>query len=77
MADESKKLRKELEDFKQSTSRLSDKIKGVGDIWKDENYASLSSQIKELAKSSKIVIESGERACSSMEKFFNIASEDV
>jgi hypothetical protein len=31
----------------------------------------------ELAKKSKTVIESGERACSSTEKFFTIVAEEV
>ena len=70
-------LRKEIEGFKLSTGKISEKINGVGDIWRDNNYASLQTQIGELAKTSRTVIESSERACSSIDKFFNIATEEV
>ena len=70
-------LRNELEVFRLSTGRLSRSINGVGDIWKDNNYASLQVQISELAKKSKTVIESGDRTCSSIDKFFSIAAEEV
>ena len=75
MAGESSALRKELEGFKLSTGKISDRINGVGDIWKDSNYASLQKQIGELAKKSRMVIESGERICSDTDKFFAIAAE--
>ena len=70
-------LQRELKDFKLSTGKISEKINGVGDIWKDSNYASLQTQIGELAKKSRTVIENGERACSSIDKFFAIAAEKV
>ena len=77
MAGESSALRRELEGFKSSTGKISEKINGVGDIWKDNNYASLQVQIGELAKKVKIVIENGDRACSSIDRFFSIVEEDV
>ena len=70
-------LKKELDGFKLSTGKISEKINGVSGIWKDSNYASLQTQIGELAKKSKLVIESGERACGSIDKFFAIATENV
>jgi len=77
MAGESLKIRKELETFKQSTAKLSNKINSVGELWRDEGYVSLQAQMSELAKKSRTVIEHGERACSSTEKFFTIAAEEV
>ena len=77
MAGESAALRKELERFKIATGKLSQKINGVGEIWRDGNYASLQTQIGELAKNSKTVIENGNNACSSIDKFFSIAAEKV
>ena len=70
-------LRKELDSFKLSTIRISEKINGVSDIWGDKNYSSLQTQIGDLAKKSRTVIESGERACSFINKFFAIAAEEV
>ena len=70
-------LKKEVESFKVSTKKISEKINGVGDIWRDNNYTSLQTQMGELAKTSRIVIENGERVCSSIDKFFNIAAEEV
>ena len=77
MAGESKKILKEIEDFNNSSVKLGTKIKEVGDDWKDENYTSLRTQVAELAKSSKTVVESGKNTCSCIEKFFSIAAEDV
>jgi hypothetical protein len=73
----STELRRELESFKLSTGKVSEKLNNVSDIWKDSNYASLQNQIGELAKNSKTVIESGEKACSSIDKFFAISAEVV
>ena len=70
-------LRKELENFRLSTGKISKGINGVGDIWGDGNYALLHVQIGELAKNSKAVIESGERVCSSADRYFAVADEDV
>ena len=77
MSGESLALRRELEGFKSSTGKISEKINGVGDIWRDSNYASLQKQISELAKKSRTVIDSGDRVCSSIDKFFSIAAEEV
>ena len=70
-------LRRELESFKLSTGRISEKINAVADIWQDSNYASLQIQISELAKNSKTVIERGESTCSNIDRFFAIAIEEV
>ena len=70
-------IKREIESFKASTAKISEKLNNVGDMWTDQNYASLSKQVQELAKQSKIVIESGERACTNIDKFFSIAGEDV
>ena len=70
-------LRREIEGFKLSTGKISEKLNNVSDIWKDSNYSSLQTQIGELAKNSKTVIENGERACSSIDKFYAIAAEEV
>ena len=77
MESKSSALRKELESFKLSTSKISEKLNGVSDIWQDSNYASLQTQISELAKASRTVIESGERVCINADKFFKIAAEEV
>jgi len=70
-------LRREIESFKFATGKISEKINGVSDIWRDSNYVLLQTQIGELAKKSKTVIESGERACANIDRFFVIAAEEV
>jgi len=77
MINTSSDLRKELDSFKHSTARISEKINGVSDIWRDNNYTSLQTQIGELAKTSRMVIDSGERVCSGIDKFFAIATEEA
>jgi len=70
-------IKRHLEDFRLSTSKLSVKINGLSEIWNDDNCASLQAQIGELAKSSRTLIENGARACANAEKFFAIAEEKV
>ena len=77
MTGQSSALRKEIESFKIATGKISNKINGVGDIWRDSNYASLQAQIGELAKKSKTVIENGENVCANADRFFSIAVEEV
>jgi hypothetical protein len=70
-------IKKEIECFRLSTRRLSDKINGASDLWKDANYASLQSKMNELAQHSKTVIHEGESACRNIDVFFNIALENI
>jgi len=70
-------VRRELEGFKQLTSKLSQKINSVGNIWSDGNYNILHSRISELAKESRHVVDNGDRACVSIDRFFTIAEETV
>ena len=72
-----KKLKENIEAFCFAAKKVSEKINEAGDIWRDSNYASLQKQMGELAKSSKAVIESGERTCESADKFFAIAYKNV
>jgi len=77
MTSNSSGLKQEIESFKQFTCKLSDKINSVDDLWRDNNYTSLQSQIGELAKVSRTVIENGEKACSATNGFFAVSNEDV
>jgi len=77
MVNHSSAIRKELDGFRLSTGKISEKINGVSEVWKDSNYASLQAQIGELAKKSKAVIEYSEKACSSINRFFAIVEEKV
>jgi len=74
---ESANLKRHIDGFRLSAVLVGDKINNVGDVWKDNNYAALQKQIGELAKASKSVIENGERACVSIDKFFAIANEKI
>ena len=74
---ESTNLRRNIESFKAASMKIGDKINGVGDIWRDSNYAALQKQMGELAKASKSVIENGEKTCVCIDKFFTIANEKV
>jgi len=77
LASKTSGLRREIENFKLSTGKISEKLNNANDIWNDSNYISLQTQVGELAKNSKTVIENGDRSCSSIDKFFAIAAEEV
>ena len=70
-------LKKELEDFKVSTGKISDRINGVGDIWRDNHHSLLQERISDLAKASRAVIENGEKTCVCVDHFFNIVAEEI
>jgi len=74
---ESANLKRNIDSFRLSTKKISERIRGVGDIWRDNNYSSLQKQMGELARASKSVIESGDKTCTSIDKFFDIASEKI
>ena len=74
---ESASLKRNIDDFRLSTKKISERISAAGEIWKDSNYASLQKQIGELAKSSRTVIENGEKTCAGIDKFFDIANEQI
>ena len=74
---ESAGIKRNIDDFRLSTRKISEKINEAGDIWRDSNYSSLHRQIGELAKASKSVIESGDRTCTSIDKFFDISGERI
>jgi len=74
---ESANLKRNIDSFRLSAKKVSDKINNTGDIWKDKNYSALQKQMGELAKASKSVIDNGERTCASADKFFAIANERI
>lgn len=74
---ESANLNRNIENFKAATMKISYRINKAGEIWKDSSYASLQKQMGELAKASKLVIETGERTGTSIDKFFAIAGEKI
>ena len=73
----SSNIKKYLDNFRLSTRKISERVGRVGDIWRDDNYSALQTQMGELARASKSVIESGDRACTSIDKFFDIANEKI
>ena len=74
---ESANLKKNIDSFRLSAKKVSDKINIASDIWKDSSYAALKKQMGELAKVSKSVIENGEKTCANTDKFFVIANERI
>ena len=50
-------------------------ISRASSLWKDEKFSELSASIGEVANNSKSVIVSGDRCCSSVDKFNKIAGE--
>jgi hypothetical protein len=66
-----------MDSFRLSAKKVGERINNVGDIWSDNSFVSLQKSMSELAKSSKLVIENGDRACASVDKFFTIASEKI
>jgi len=68
-------IRKEMQIFQASIKNLSAGISRASSLWKDEKFSELSSSIGEIANNSKTVMVTGDRCCSSIDKFNKIAAE--
>lgn len=71
----SENIKKEMQIFQASVKKLSAGVGTASSLWKDEKFSELSSSVAEIANQSKNVIVTGERCCSSIDKFEKIASE--
>lgn len=69
-------LRDDLNRFQDIIRNLSMGVNRSGISWRDAQYAELAEQIQMLARSSKEVIQSGERCMEAMRRFQDIASEE-
>ncbi len=65
----SKTLIQDIEEFKNNTIVLSDKISQAGLEWKDKKYIELLKSIQNIAKDSKELIQKGENCKKSIKVF--------
>jgi len=75
MGENYKNLQNDIHQFEDVIKNLSDGVNKCGISWKDSQYEQLSSKINTIAKSSKSVIQSGQRCESAIKRFESIASE--
>ena len=68
-------IRKELQIFQSSIKNLSAGISRASSLWQDEKFSELSASISEVANNSKNVMVTGDRCCSTIDKFDRIAAE--
>lgn len=71
----SENIKKEMQIFQASVKKLSAGVGAASSLWKDKKFSELSSSVAEIANQSKDVIVTGDRCCSSIDKFEKIASE--
>lgn len=69
-------IRKDLQLFQTSVKRLSAGVGQASSLWKDEKFSELSSSVSQVATQSKQVMMTGDRICSSLDKFDRIAAEN-
>lgn len=68
-------IRKEMQIFQASIKKLGAGVSKASSLWKDEKYAELSASVGDVANSSKAVMITGDRCCSSVDRFNKIAAE--
>lgn len=68
-------IRKEMQIFQASIKNLSAGINRASSLWKDTKFSELSTSIGEVANNSRDVMVTGDRCCSSVDKFNKIAEE--
>ncbi len=68
-------LRKDLNSFQLAVKKLSLGVGKASTLWKDKKYSELSYSVSQIAIQSKDVLLSGDKCCSRIAKFQEIASE--
>lgn len=71
----STEIRKDLQEFQAAVKKLSDGIGRASPLWNDAKFSELSSSVANVATQSKDLMVSGERCCSTIDKFEKIAAE--
>ena len=71
----SENIKKEMQVFQSSVKQLSAGIGRASSLWMDAKFSELSASVGEIASQSKDVIVTGDRCCSSIDKFDKIAAE--
>lgn len=68
-------IKKDLQEFQAAVKKLSGGVGKASSIWSDTQFAELSSSVSSVANQSKDLMVSGDRCCSSIDKFDKIAAE--
>ncbi|MCM1233330.1 MAG: hypothetical protein NC489_24700 [Ruminococcus flavefaciens] len=71
----SSEIKKDLQDFQTAVKKLSDGIGRAGSLWSDAKFSELSSSVGMVATQSKDLMVSGDKCCSSIDRFDMIAAE--
>ncbi len=71
----SSEIKKDLQDFQTAVKKLSDGISRAGSLWSDAKFSELSSSVGRVATQSKDLMVSGDKCCSSIDRFNKIAAE--
>ena len=69
-------IKKDLDYFQKVVKQLSTKISKAATLWKDQKFSELSNSVRNVANQSCDVLLTGEKLCSSIDKFDKIASEE-
>ena len=68
-------IKKDLQLFQASIKQLSSSISSASSLWSDKKFAELSTAVSEVASQSRDVMVSGDRCCSSIDRFDKVAAE--
>ena len=68
-------IQKDLQIFQASVKKLSSGVGKASTIWNDSKLSELSTSVSQVAAQSKQVMVTGERLCSSIDKFDRVANE--
>lgn len=68
-------IQKDLQIFQASVKKLSSGVGKASSIWNDSKFSELSASVSKVAAQSKQVMVTGERLCSSIDKFDRVANE--
>ncbi len=68
-------IKKELQAFQAAVKKLSCGIGRASSLWTDVKFFELSSSISRVATQSKDLMMSGDKCCSSIDRFDKIAAE--
>ncbi len=68
-------IRKDVDAFQSAVKKLGGEIGKASSLWSDAKFSELSAAVSIIANMSKDIIVTGDKCCSSIDKFAKISEE--
>lgn len=70
-------IEKDIIEYKEAIQKLSKSINAASSLWNDVKFVDLNNSVREIAVTSRELIDMGEHYCSIVKKFSKISKENL